>query len=82
VIAAPDGKRGETVKALVVLKPAFRGSVSEQQVIDWARKRMAVYKAPRAVEFMDQLPKSGTGKILWRELQEAQCAALKKEASA
>jgi fatty-acyl-CoA synthase len=75
VIALADGKRGETVKALVVLRPAFRGKVSEQQIIDWARERMAVYKAPRVVEFMDALPKSGTGKILWRELQEAQQAA-------
>jgi fatty-acyl-CoA synthase len=75
VVAVPDGKRGESVKALVVLKPGFRGNVSEQQIIDWARERMAVYKAPRVVEFMNALPKSGTGKILWRELQEAQQAA-------
>jgi fatty-acyl-CoA synthase len=70
VIAVPDGKRGETVKALVVLKPGFRGEVTEQQVIDWARERMAVYKAPRIVEFVEELPKSNTGKILWRQLQE------------
>jgi fatty-acyl-CoA synthase len=75
VVAMTDGRRGESVKALVVLKPGFRGNVSEQQIIDWARERMAVYKAPRAVEFMTSLPKSGTGKILWRELQEAQQAA-------
>jgi fatty-acyl-CoA synthase len=70
VIAVPDGKRGETVKALVVLKPGFRGEITEQQIIDWARERMAVYKAPRIVQFVEHLPKSGTGKILWRELQE------------
>ena len=70
VVAVPDGKRGETVKALVVLKPGYRGEVGEHQIIDWARERMAVYKAPRIVQFMDSLPKSGTGKILWRELQE------------
>jgi len=75
VIGLTDGKRGETVKALVVLRPTFRGNISEQQIIDWARERMAVYKAPRIVEFMDALPKSGTGKILWRELQETQQAA-------
>ena len=45
-----------------------------QDIVDWARDRMAVYKAPRIVEFMDALPKSGTGKILWRELQEQQRA--------
>jgi fatty-acyl-CoA synthase len=82
VIGVPDGKRGETVKALVVLKPEQRGQVSEQDIIDWGRQRMAVYKAPRLVEFMDSLPKSGTGKILWRELQQAQRAANHQEASA
>ena len=81
VIAVPDGKRGETVKALVVLKPAYRGQVSEQQIMDWARERMAVYKAPRIVELVDSLPKSGTGKILWRELQEQQGATPSKEAA-
>lgn len=75
VIAVPDGKRGETVKALVVLKPQQRGRVGEEDIVAWCRERMAVYKAPRVVEFLDSLPKSGTGKILWRELQEAHRAA-------
>jgi fatty-acyl-CoA synthase len=79
VIAVPDGKRGETVMALIVLKPAFRGQVSEHQIMDWARERMAVYKAPRIVELVDSLPKSGTGKILWRELQEQHRATPSKE---
>jgi fatty-acyl-CoA synthase len=70
VIAAVDAKRGETVKALVVLRPEQRGRVSEQQILDWARGQMASYKRPRVVEFVDALPKSGTGKVLWRELQE------------
>ena len=74
VIGLEDARRGETVKALVVLKPDQRGRLSEQDIIDWSRQRMAVYKAPRIVEFIDSLPKSGTGKILWRELQEAQRA--------
>lgn len=72
VIGVADTHRGETVKALVVLKPDQRGRVSEQDIIDWCRQRMAVYKAPRIVEFLDSLPKSGTGKILWRELQDAE----------
>lgn len=72
VIGVEDAHRGETVKALVVLKPDQRGRVSEQDIIDWGRQRMAVYKAPRIVEFLDSLPKSGTGKILWRELQDAE----------
>lgn len=71
IIGIEDDKRGETVKAFIVLRPQFGGQVSEQDIIDWSRQRMAVYKAPRLVVFVDSLPKSGTGKILWRELQEA-----------
>ena len=74
VIAAQDTRRGETVKALVVLKPGFAGQVSEQQVIAWARDHMAAYKSPRIVEFVAALPKSGSGKVQWRELQEAEAA--------
>jgi fatty-acyl-CoA synthase len=70
VIGAKDPHRGETVKAIVVLKEAQRGKVAEQDIVDWARANMAAYKAPRIVEFVDALPKSATGKILWRALQE------------
>ena len=69
VIAARDGYRGETVKAVVVLKEAAK-STSSKDIIDWARGRMAAFKVPRVVEFVDKLPKTATGKILWRELQE------------
>ena len=74
MIAVPDAKRGENVMALLVLKPGFKGQLTEQDVIDWGRQRMAVYKAPRIVRFVDSLPKSGTGKIMWRELQEQEQA--------
>jgi fatty-acyl-CoA synthase len=70
VIAARDAHRGETVKAVVVLRQAERGRVTPEQVIDWCRRNMAAYKSPRIVELVDTLPKSGTGKILWRALQE------------
>ena len=76
IIAVPDSKRGENVMALLVLKPDFKGQVSEQDIIDWSRERMAVYKTPRIVRFVDSLPKSGTGKILWRQLQEQEHARL------
>ncbi len=74
VIAAHDAYRGETVKAMVVLREAARGKTSEQDIIDWSRQHMAVYKAPRIVEFVDALPKSGAGKVMWRKLQEAELA--------
>ncbi len=72
VIAARDAYRGETVKAVVVLRAGQRGQVSEQDIIDWCRDNMAVYKAPRIVQFVDGLPKSGSGKVMWRALQEAE----------
>ena len=74
VIAARDDRRGETVKALVVLKDGQQGQVSEQDIIAWAHEHMAAYKSPRIVEFVPALPKSGSGKILWRELQEKELA--------
>jgi fatty-acyl-CoA synthase len=70
IVSAPDARRGETVKAVVVLKPESRGGVTPEQIVDWARLHMAAYKVPRLVEFMDALPRSGTGKIQWRQLQE------------
>ena len=72
VISAQDARRGETVKAVVVLKESHRGKVAEKEIVDWAHERMAAYKVPRIVEFVDALPKSGTGKVMWRTLQEAE----------
>ena len=70
VIAARDAYRGETVKAVIVLRPEARGQATEQDIIDWAREHMAVYKAPRLVQFVDALPRSGSGKVMWRQMQE------------
>ena len=75
IIATRDAYRGESVKAVVVLREAQRGQVSEQDIIDWCREHMAVYKMPRSVQFVDALPKSGSGKVMWRMLQEAELAA-------
>jgi fatty-acyl-CoA synthase len=69
VIGSRDPYRGETVKAVVVLKSAAR-NITPKDIIDWARERMAAFKVPRLVEFVDELPKTATGKILWRKLQE------------
>ena len=75
VISARDSYRGETVKAVVVLRAGHKGKVSEQDIVDWCRENMAVYKAPRIVQFADALPKSGSGKVMWRTLQEAQAGS-------
>jgi fatty-acyl-CoA synthase len=72
IIAGRDARRGETVKAIVVLKPAARDRVTEADLVRWARDNMAAYKVPASFEFADALPKSATGKIMWRVLQEQQ----------
>ena len=78
VIGSQDPRRGETVKAVVVLKEGSRGKVSPEDIIDWSRGKMAAYKVPRVVEFVQTLPKSATGKIQWRLLQEAENARLQR----
>ena len=80
VIAAPDERRGETVKACVVLKEP--GSLDAPALIAWCREHMAAYKVPRAVEFLDALPRSGSGKIQWRALQEKEWQAAADTAAA
>lgn len=72
VIATRDERQGEAVKALVVLKPG--ASLTASELVAWCREVMAVYKAPRFVDFVDVLPKSNTGKVLWRELQQRENA--------
>ena len=74
IIATQDAYRGESVKAMVVLRGTHKGQVHAQDIIDWCRDNMAVYKVPRAVEFLEALPKSGAGKVMWRLLQEQELA--------
>lgn len=74
VIGVRDARRGETVKAVVVLKPGREGQVSGEDITAWAHGRMAAYKVPRIVQFVEALPKSGTGKVQWRLLQEREGA--------
>ncbi len=70
VVGVPDPYRGETVKAFIVLKPEYRGKVSEEEIIKFCRERLAAYKVPRLIEFRDELPKSAVGKILRRVLRD------------
>ena len=70
IIASRDAYRGETVKAVIVLREAARATAKPDDIIAWAREHMAAYKVPRIVEFADALPKSGSGKVMWRLLQE------------
>ncbi len=70
VIATADERSGERVKAVIVPKATMRATVTAEQIIAWAREHMAAYKVPRDVEFVDALPRSASGKIDWRMLQE------------
>ena len=74
IIAARDAYRGETVKAVVVLRAEARGKTSAEEIVAWARDNMAAYKVPKLVEFVDSLPKSGSGKVMWRLLQDQEGA--------
>ena len=69
VIGIPDPYRGETVKAFVSLRSGLDHSVVPEDLIQFVRARMAAYKYPRAVEILDELPKTATGKLLRRELR-------------
>jgi fatty-acyl-CoA synthase len=80
IIAARDVYRGETVKAMIVLRTEARSHAQPDDVIDWAREHMAAYKVPRIVEFVDSLPKSGSGKVMWRLLQDEEAQRAKVDA--
>lgn len=68
IIGVPDATWGEAVKACVVLKPGAQ--VTEREVIDWMRERLAHYKCPKSIDFVEALPRNPSGKILKRMLRE------------
>jgi fatty-acyl-CoA synthase len=74
VIPIPDEKWGEVPKALVVRKPGAH--LTEQELVEFCRTRLAHYKCPQSVDFLDSLPKTGTGKILKRELRKTHGAGI------
>lgn len=69
VVGIPDEYRGETVKAFVALKEGQ--NVTEEDLIEHCKKNMAAYKYPRQIAFLDEVPKTATGKFLRRELRDA-----------
>jgi len=69
VIGVPDERWGETVKAIVVSRPD--SGLSEEALIEWSRSRLAGFKRPRSVDFVQALPRNPSGKVLKRELKEA-----------
>jgi len=79
VIGVADPYRGETPKAFIVLKTDYKGKIKAAEMDEWFRKNISAYKRPRFVEFREELPKSGAGKILRRILSEEEKRRGKEE---
>jgi len=77
VIGVPDEQWGEAIQACVVLKPGQ--TTTEEEIIRWCRDRLASYKKPKYVQFLTDMPLSGTGKILKRVLRERYWAGLDRK---
>ena len=77
IIGTPDSRVGEEVKACIVLRPDHVGKITESEFRAWGKERFASYEYPRIVEFVSELPKSASGKLQWRILQEKEFAARK-----
>jgi len=76
-VGVPHPYRGETIKAFVQMKPG--ASLTEAGVITFCKEKLAAYKVPKAVEFMDELPTSTVGKVLRRELRQRELDKMKQE---
>jgi acyl-CoA synthetase (AMP-forming)/AMP-acid ligase II len=68
VIGIPNERWGETIKAVVALKPGE--TATEEEIIEYCRANAADYKRPRSVDFVDELPRNPSGKILKRVIRE------------
>ena len=67
VIGVPDAKWGEAVHAVIVLRPG--AALAQDELIAWAKTRIAGFKTPRSVTFAETLPRNASGKLLKRELR-------------
>ena len=77
VIGVPDDRWGETVKAIVVPKPGTE--LTDQELIEWSRDRLAGFKRPRSIDFVDAIPRNPSGKILKVQLREPYWAGRERQ---
>jgi long-chain acyl-CoA synthetase len=70
VVGVPDPQVGQIIKAYVVLQSEARGKVSEEELIDYCKRKLAHYKVPKIIELRGELPKTDVGKVSRRELRE------------
>jgi 2-aminobenzoate-CoA ligase len=70
VVGVPDPDKGQITKAVLVLKPGFKGGDElSEQIKEYLKEHIAVYKLPRVFEYVDVLPRTPTGKLLRRKLR-------------
>jgi len=79
VFGVKDPVKGENIVAYIILKDEYRGKITEQEIIEWAKENMAAYKYPRVVKFVRSLPKSAVGKILRRVIRDKEIKKLEKK---
>ncbi|MBO8178925.1 MAG: AMP-binding protein [Archaeoglobus sp.] len=78
VIGKPDEEAGEIPKAYIVLKPEYKGKITEEEIIEWMRERISGYKRVREVKFVEKLPRTPAGKLLRRLLRGKELERSKK----
>ena len=81
VVGVPDPNIGETIKAYVVIQPEYKDKITEREIIEWSKEKLAGYKYPRQVEFINMLPRTAVGKIFRRKLREKAVEKQEKEKS-
>lgn len=74
IISSPHPKRGETVKACIVLRDDAQDTTAAD-IVAWCKEEMAAYKVPEIIQFVSELPKSPTGKLMWKALQDQEWKA-------